>query len=254
MLGKIIEETARFIWEKRPWLVLTGAGVSTESGIPDFRSPGSGLWENHDPMEILSTRILWHKPQIFYQVGFPILMGFKNAQPNPAHQVLALWEQKGIVKAVVTQNIDSLHFKAGSRRVLEIHGHLRTGHCQSCRQTYPIEVIEEKVKQKDIPPHCSCGGIIRPDVVLFGDMLPPSFTEAEKLSHQFPLLVVGSSLQVSPANFLPAHAPFLVIVNLSSTPFDARADYLIRGKAGEVLTRINEIIEKLSLKDPNGDG
>ncbi|MDI3543128.1 MAG: NAD-dependent deacetylase [Candidatus Atribacteria bacterium] len=243
MKDNLIKEAASFMGKHKPWLVLTGAGISTESGIPDFRSPGSGLWEKYDPMEILSTDVLFNRPQIFYREGLPVLMKFENAQPNRAHYILAEWEKKSLVKAVVTQNIDSLHYKAGSQKVLEIHGHLRSGHCLKCQVSFPIKAIKERVDEGDIPPHCRCGGIIRPDVVLFGDMLPPCFEEAVELAHRFPLLVIGSSLQVSPANFLPSYSPYLIIVNLESTPFDHRARFVLQGKAGEILDELDKAME-----------
>ena len=239
----LFKKAAPFMLERKPWLVLTGAGISTESGIPDFRSPGSGLWDKYDPMEILSTDVLFNRPHVFYQEGLPVLMKFEEAQPNRAHYILAEWEKEGLVEAVVTQNIDSLHYKAGSQKVLEIHGHLRSGHCLKCRASFPIRVMKEKVDEGDIPPHCQCGGIIRPDVVLFGDMLPPCFEEAVELAHRLPLLVIGSSLQVSPANFLPSYSPYLIIVNLEPTPFDQRAHFVLQGKASEVLWRLDEAMK-----------
>ncbi|MEN3185704.1 MAG: Sir2 family NAD-dependent protein deacetylase [Atribacterota bacterium] len=227
-----------------PWLVLTGAGISTESGIPDFRTPSSGLWAKHNPMEILSRDVLLSKPQIFYQVGFQVLMSFQDAQPNEAHFILAEWEKKGWIVGVVTQNIDGLHKKAGSKRVMEIHGHLRSGSCLRCGESVPMEVLKEKTARGEIPPRCRCGGILRPDVVLFGDLLPPSFEEAVLLAHRYPLLVIGSSLQVSPANFLPTYAPHLVIVNIGETPFDRRARWVLRDRASVVLHRLYEAIEE----------
>ena len=140
----LFKKAASFMLERKPWLVLTGAGISTESGIPDFRSPGSGLWDKYDPMEILSTDVLFNRPHVFYQEGLPVLMKFEEAQPNRAHYILAEWEKEGLVEAVVTQNIDSLHYKAGSQKVLEIHGHLRSGHCLKCRASFPIRVMKEK--------------------------------------------------------------------------------------------------------------
>ncbi|MBC7216749.1 MAG: NAD-dependent deacetylase [Candidatus Caldatribacterium sp.] len=236
------QEVAALLWERKPWLVLTGAGISTESGIPDFRTPQTGLWERYDPIEVLSREALFNRPQVFFGVGFRVLMRFKDACPNRAHEILAEWEKLGIVEAIVTQNIDGLHTEAGSQRVLEIHGHLRSGHCIMCRATFPISVLEEKVARGEIPPRCPCGGMIRPDVVLFGDMLPPSFEEATELAHRLPLLVIGSSLQVSPANFLPSYAPLLGIINLTPTPFDWKARFVIHERASKALEAIHEVL------------
>ena len=239
-----ILKAAEFLWENRPWVVLTGAGVSTESGIPDFRSPQTGLWSQYDPMKVLSTTVLYHQPDLFYRVGFPILMKFKEALPNPAHRVLADWERNGMVETVVTQNIDSLHTRAGSKKVLEIHGHLRTGTCIKCKKVVPIETIEIEIESDHIPPGCGCGGIIRPDVVLFGDRLPRDFDQAMDLAGRFPLLVIGSSLQVSPANFIPSQAKTVMILNLERTSFDDKAVLVMNGKAGLILSAVDETIKK----------
>ncbi|MCX7667355.1 MAG: NAD-dependent deacetylase [Atribacterota bacterium] len=244
MEENVIYDVARFFREKKPWLVLTGAGISTESGIPDFRTPSSGLWVRYDPMEVLSRDVLFSKPDVFYQVGFRILMSFRDAQPNEAHFILAEWEKRGWVVGIVTQNIDGLHTKAGSKKVMEIHGHLRSGSCLSCGQSVPIEVLVEKAENDEIPPKCGCGGVLRPDVVLFGDVLPSCFEEAMFLARQYPLLVIGSSLQVSPANFLPTYTPHLMIINIGETPFDGKAQWVLRDKASVVLRRLHEAIEK----------
>jgi len=239
---KDIERLAQFFLDHKPWLVLTGAGISTESGIPDFRTPSTGLWEKYDPMEVLSREVLFSRPEVFYRIGFRILMSFQDAQPNEAHLILAEWEKRGWIVGVVTQNIDSLHTRAGSKKVMEIHGHLRSGSCLRCGQTFPIEVIAEKVERGEIPPHCGCGGVVRPDVVLFGDMLPPCFEEAVSLAYRFPLLVIGSSLQVSPANFLPSYAAPLLIINMSETPFDGKAQWVLRDRASIALRRLHEAL------------
>ncbi|MGQ9474292.1 MAG: SIR2 family NAD-dependent protein deacylase [Candidatus Caldatribacteriaceae bacterium] len=245
MSDKEIQEVAHFLYLHKPWLVLTGAGISTESGIPDFRTPGKGLWEQYNHMEILSREVLTNKPEIFYKVGFRILWSFQKAQPNQAHFTLTEWEKRGWIVGVVTQNIDSLHTKAGSRQVMEIHGHLRSASCLRCHQVFPVERLVEKVEKGEIPPRCLCGGVMRPDVVLFGDMLPPCFEEAVVFAHRYPLLVVGSSLQVSPANFLPSYASRLVIVNLGETPFDRRAQWVLRGKASFILHLLHQEMLRL---------
>ncbi|HSV31340.1 MAG TPA: Sir2 family NAD-dependent protein deacetylase [Atribacteraceae bacterium] len=233
---------ARFILERAPWLVLTGAGISTESGIPDFRTPGAGLWEHYNPMALLSTETLNNDPETFYRIGYPVLRKFRDALPNPAHLVLADWERREWVRGVVTQNIDSLHIRAGSREVLEIHGHLRTGSCRRCRSIFPIDRLEEQLAKAIIPPRCLCGGLLRPDVVLFGDQLPDDFSKAQMLARSHPVLVVGSSLTVSPANLLPSVAPELVIVNVGPTPYDDRATYRFQEKAGVFFPRLHALL------------
>lgn len=238
------KKAAECLWLNRPWIVLTGAGISTESGIPDFRSPQTGLWNQYDPMEILSTEVLFNQPELFYKTGFSVLMQFKQARPNLAHDILASWESKGMVKAVITQNIDSLHIDSGSKKVMEIHGHLRTASCVKCMRTVSIEKLESLVMDGQIPPRCRCGGILRPDVVLFGDMLPSSFGQATKMVQKFPLLVIGSSLQVSPANLIPSLATKLMIINLEETPFDKKAAFVLNGKASSILHFLDEEIKK----------
>lgn len=158
----LFEEAARLIRQSKKTMVLTGAGISTESGIPDFRSPGTGLWENLDPMEVLSTRVLYNSPEEFYKVGFKILSSMRNAKPNEAHYILSEMEKDGIISGVITQNIDNLHQKAGSKNVFEVHGNTREGSCLRCGKKVSFEILEEKVNKKQIPPCCDdCNGVLR---------------------------------------------------------------------------------------------
>lgn len=236
-----IQEAARLIKASQNCVVFTGAGISTESGIPDFRSPG-GLWERVDPM-IFSTQTIKNSPQKFYEVGMPVFKEINQAQPNAAHYALAELEAAGEIEAVITQNIDNLHQKAGSENVLEIHGHLRSGTCPSCGLTYDIEKIEEKLVAADLPRCDRCDMTIKIDVVLFGESLPADFDRARELAAASDLLiVVGSSLEVSPANILPELASKQVIINLTPTLFDDQAEVVIEEKAGEVLPEIADII------------
>lgn len=231
-------------------VVLTGAGISTESGIPDFRSPGTGLWEKVDPMEALSADVLYKNPKKFYTTGFKILTGMRNARPNKAHEILAKMEAEGLIKAVITQNIDNLHYEAGSKNIMEVHGHIRTGHCIRCKNIYEFDAIEKKVDGGEIPPVCSCGGMIRPDVVLFGDSLPHCFDEAWKMSEKCQLMIViGSSLQVAPVNYLPTLAKRLVLVNIGETMFDRKADIVYREKASDALDSIYNKIREIKGND-----
>jgi NAD-dependent deacetylase len=241
-----IEKAIKLIKESRKTFVLTGAGVSTESGIPDFRSPQTGLWEKVDPMEALSTTVLYNNPRKFYKEGFKMLLGMTGAEPNKAHLALAEMERKGYIKGIITQNIDNLHQKAGSKYVLEVHGNTREGSCLNCKNKVKLDVINNKVNKGEIPPRCdACGGILRPDVVFFGDMLPEDFSIAqEEVGTSDLLIVVGSSLVVSPVNYLPQLVKKLIIINIGSTPFDRRADLCIQGKAGEVLDEILKGLDK----------
>ena len=246
MLDSICDKIARMILESKLTVVLTGAGVSTESGIPDFRSSGTGLWEKVDPMEALSVDILFKNPRKFYDVGFKILASMKEAKPNIAHIILGQMEKESLIFGIVTQNIDNLHFQAGSKNIMEVHGHIRTGHCIECEKVYEFGIIEEKVDKGEIPPHCLCGGMLRPDVILFGDNLPECFNKAWDISSSCDLMIViGSSLQVGPVNHLPSLAKRLVIINSGETMYDKKADILCRDKATDALnniyTRIQEI-------------
>jgi NAD-dependent deacetylase len=193
MSFEICDRIAGMILNSSCTLVLTGAGISTESGIPDFRSPSSGLWENIDPMEALSTDVLYRDPKKFYDVGIKLLTSMKEAKPNKAHRILADMEREGLVSGVITQNIDNLHYEAGSKNVVEVHGHIRTGHCIKCGNVYDFNILERKVENDEVPPKCVCGGILRPDVILFGDNLPDCFNDAWEMCKKCDLLIVIDS-------------------------------------------------------------
>lgn len=240
------KKIAEMIIESNLTVVLTGAGISTESGIPDFRSPKTGLWEKVDPMEALSTDVLYGNPKKFYSLGFKILTGMKGAKPNKAHLILAQMEKEGLISAIITQNIDNLHHAAGSKNIMEVHGHIRTGHCMKCRKTYEFSVIEDKVANGEIPPICSCGGTIRPDVVFFGDSLPDCFNKAWDISSRCDLMIViGSSLQVGPVNYLPSMAKKLAIINKETTMYDGRADAVYKESASVALDNIYKMIQEI---------
>jgi NAD-dependent deacetylase len=246
MSSNVYDQIADMMIKSRMTVVLTGAGVSTESGIPDFRSPGSGLWEKIDPMEALSAEVLLKEPAKFYSMGFEILKFMKCKKPNMAHLILADMEKTGIIDSIITQNIDNLHYEAGSRNIMEIHGNIRTGRCMRCRKEYDFKIMEEKVKGGEVPPICKCGGVIRPDVVLFGDSLPDCFDKAWKIAGKCELMIViGSSLQVTPANYLPSLAENLVIINSGSTTMDDRAGVLCRERASEALKKIYARIREI---------
>ncbi|HWR60023.1 MAG TPA: NAD-dependent protein deacylase [Clostridia bacterium] len=235
----IYEKAARLIRSSKGVVVLTGAGVSTDSGIPDFRSPGSGLWEKVDPMEALSSEVLYNSPEKFYGLGFNIITSMKDAVPNKAHYLIAKLEELGLVDLVVTQNIDGLHQKAGSRKVYEVHGTTMTCSCDNCGEKYDTSLIEKRVKAGEVPPRCRCKGIIRPDVVLFGDMLPACFDESiRRVEESELLLAIGSSLTVSPVNHLADICRRLIIVNIGDTFYDSRCDIKIRENIASALEKI----------------
>lgn len=241
-----IKKAARLIRNSNKTMVLTGAGISTESGIPDFRSPNTGLWENMDPMEALSTSVLYNNPQKFYKEGFNILLSMTNAEPNKAHFALAEMEKLGYIKGIITQNIDNLHYKAGSHYILEVHGNTREGSCLNCGNVVDLKVLKFKVDNDEVPPKCdNCGGTLRPDVVFFGDMLPEEFNIAVREVETSDLLVViGSSLMVAPVNYLPQMAKKLIIINMGPTAMDNFAEVKIEDKAGKTLEAILEELDK----------
>ncbi|HIE12680.1 MAG TPA: NAD-dependent protein deacylase [Desulfotomaculum sp.] len=222
----------------------TGAGVSTESGIPDFRAPGTGLWSNPELLSLATGDALRQDPVRFYSAFLPQWLRYRKAEPNPAHKALADLEAKGILSGVITQNIDGLHRKAGSQTVYEVHGHLRHLVCSDCCETANFEVAVAALQQGTLPPRCRCGGMLRPDVVLFGETMAPDFDRAMAELHQGcdVMLVVGSSLKVFPAASLVGFADCFIIINLEPTPLDHRAAVVIHGSAGDVMPRIAALV------------
>ncbi len=239
----IYDKAADAIRKSRKTVVLTGAGISTESGIPDFRSPETGLWGKVDPMEALSTKVLYNNPRKFYSTGFKIITSMKDAQPNKAHEILAEMEHRGIIQLIITQNIDNLHFRAGSKNVYEVHGNSRSCTCIKCNRTYNIEEIEAKVNKGEVPPICFCGGVIRPDVVMFGDMLPECFYKGMSEVQVADLLIaIGTSLTVYPVSQLAEICKRLMIINLGSTAYDYRSEIVINENISDALKNIYKII------------
>ena len=236
-------QLAALIHDRQPCVVLTGAGVSTESGIPDFRSP-SGLWATFDPLEYGSIEAFRADPLKVWSFYKPRVAMLTEAEPNPAHLALAELERRGFVEAVVTQNIDLLHGRAGSKEVVEVHGSIRTATCPGCGERYPLEQVLELLDDADAPACPACGAILKPDVVFFGELLPPEAIErAYELSRRTRLLlVVGSALEVYPIAGLPeetlAAGGALAIVNHGRTPYDGRAVLRVGGSAGEILPAV----------------
>jgi NAD-dependent deacetylase len=234
-----IKKVARMIKANKKIWVLTGAGISTESGIPDFRSPKTGLWEKVSPME-LSKEILFNNPERFYKVGFKFLTAMGQVKPNRGHEILADMEKEGYISGIITQNIDNLHKKAGSKIIFEVHGHTRSGYCLKCGHRMSLGDIETKVEEGEIPPKCTiCSGTIRPDVVMFGDLLPECFERAwHEVQQSDVLMVIGSTLEVSPVNQLAGICNQLIIINLEPTIYDHQADVVIHSKASKALEAI----------------
>jgi len=239
-----IKRAAELVLNSRHMVAFTGAGHSTASGIPDFRSPGSGLWEKANPMLVASIWAFRLNPKSFYDWIRPMVDTLLNATPNPAHVALAKMEAMGILKVIVTQNIDNLHQRAGSRRVLELHGHMREATCIRCYKEVPVDPTLEQVLRDGMIPRCECGGVLKPNVILFGEQLPirvlnMAMAEARRCDL---ILVAGSSLEVTPAADIPylavEHRARSIIVNLQPTDFDSCADVVIHGDVTEVLPRI----------------
>ncbi|MEA4952933.1 MAG: NAD-dependent deacylase [Aminivibrio sp.] len=242
-MHEIIEKLAHALLNSSSTVVFTGAGMSTESGLPDFRSPG-GLWGKYRPEDLASTDALNRNFENFAAFYRQRMETLGEVRPNSGHLTLAEWERKGLVSAIVTQNVDGLHQAAGSKAVHELHGTLRMVRCQSCGREFPAELFSSETA-------CGqCGGKLRPAVVLFGEMLPErTLAEATDLASSCSLfLVLGSSLAVSPANLLPErakrHGAWLFIVNNTPTHLDFLADGVIRGSIGDVLGKVNEMIRK----------
>lgn len=228
-------------------VAMTGAGVSTPSGIPDFRSPESGLWAQVNSMAVASIFAFRVRPQDFYDWIRPVARTMVEAQPNPAHQALARLEAAGLLKSVITQNIDGLHQKAGSQRVHEVHGHIREATCVRCYRVAPADSLIEKFLDHGEVPHCSCGGVMKPNAILFGEQLPLQVVTAARQDVRACdlALVAGSSLEVVPAADLPLIAlgsgARLIIVNHQPTHLDERADVVIHADVAEVLPRITDL-------------
>ena len=240
VLSQEYAQALQLLKEARQIVALSGAGISTEAGIPDFRSQG-GIWQNSRLVEQLSVECFQRDPAGFYQACLELLPNINRAQPTLAHRLLAQLEQAGKLIGVVTQNIDGLHQAAGSTRVYEIHGNFRTGHCVRCRRACQMSAYFTQLEQKLIAyPQCEeCGGPIKPDVILFGDILPMDVWEAavEAVEESDLLLVLGSSLVVYPAAGLPQIAlstgSRLLIVNREPTRYDWRAEVVVHGMLGD---------------------
>ncbi|MEW5922220.1 MAG: Sir2 family NAD-dependent protein deacetylase [Bacillota bacterium] len=256
--GGKISLLARWLAEGSPGrtVVFSGAGISTESGIPDFRSPG-GLWERFDPEELSfprfvasaqSRRRYWE----FYRENWRLS---REARPNPAHCAVAALEQLGRLSVVITQNIDGLHQKGGSspEKVLELHGNMWEVRCLSCARTYPWVEIFQRLEQGGEVEDCVCGGLLKPATVSFGQSLPGEvLEEARRHSINSDLFIcIGSSLVVYPAASFPQMAKHkgarLVIINREPTSLDDMADLVISGEAGPVMTAVTDLLKKIDL-------
>ena len=241
----LIEKTAAVFRSARRVVALTGAGVSTRSGIPDFRSRDSGLWTKYDAMTVASISSFRYQPKDFFRWVRPLVKTMIDAKPNPAHTALSKLERAGFLHGIITQNIDDLHRRAGSERLYEIHGHLREATCTSCYQKHNATNLIEDFARTGALPYCDhCGGLLKPDIILFGEQLPSAImNEAQALIDEADLIVVaGSSMEVVPAASMPIPAlnagAKLIILNNEPTYLDIRADFVIRDDVAEVLPMI----------------
>lgn len=233
-------------------VVFTGAGVSTESGIPDFRSPG-GIWETFDPDDFTYRKFVSSLETRKKQWQLLKLAPFMNVEPNPAHYAIAELYRLGKLDCVITQNIDNLHQRAGvpSDRVFELHGNMQWAKCLSCHHRFPMEEIVQGMKEEDEVPDCpDCQGMLKPDAVFFGEQLPQeTLMEAARRSRNCDLfIVVGSTLIVYPAAYMPVYArdagAKIAIVNLTETDLDQYAAVVIHSKAGETLSGVIEKVRR----------
>jgi NAD-dependent deacetylase len=236
-------DLAALLREHQPCVVLTGAGVSTESGIPDFRSD-TGIWAEVDPFEVASLGAFRSDPARvwgFYRERIQLL---RDAEPNAAHLALAELERRGLVQAVVTQNIDTLHSRAGSSDVVEVHGSIRSAECLGCLWTEPADAVLAQLESSPTPCCPHCGEVLKPGVVLFGELLPPAAIDrATHLARGARLvLVVGSSLEVWPVAGLPLEARAFAIVNRGPTALDEHAVLKVDAGAGETLSAVLEAL------------
>jgi NAD-dependent deacetylase len=231
---------AELIAANQPCVALTGAGISTESGVPDFRG-ASGIWADYDPYEVASIDGFRRDPARAWEFYGRRLGVLEGVEPNAGHLALAALEREGRLQAVVTQNVDGLHQQAGSQEVIEVHGTIATASCVSCGRREPRDDVARLLP---LPSCTDCGSVLKPDVVMFGELLPAAAVErASALARAAgSMVVVGSSLEVWPVAGLPgetlAHGGALAIVNRDPTPYDADADLVVHAGAGEVLTAV----------------
>ena len=240
---------ADLLRESERAVVLTGAGISVPSGIPDFRSPGSGLWENVDPMEVAHIDAWRRDPDRFWNFYSQRFVSLIDKRPNEAHLALAELERRGLVRAVITQNIDRLHRLAGSERLIEVHGSIDRSVCMECGGKVSLDHVVKLLEADDGAPLCeACVAPLKPDVVLFGELLSErALSEAQQLAMDADLMIcVGSSLEVYPVAGLPAmtHGAGgrLVLITQGPTPYDSDAEVKLDG---DVVRELNAVLAAL---------
>jgi NAD-dependent deacetylase len=247
-----LDFAAELITQAKHAIALTGAGISTPSGIPDFRSEGKGLWAKDEPLEVASQATFRAHPEKFFAWFHPLARSIFDAVPNPAHKALAALQEAGKLQTIITQNIDVLHQKAGSKRVIEMHGTLATLTCTQCYQKADYQDYLPQFIEKQTLPHCpACGALLKPDVILFGEQLPQkAWYQAQAEARKCDLmLVIGSSLEVLPVAGLPMQAidrgAHLVIINNAPTYISVRADLNIYADAARIIPEIVQRVLKV---------
>lgn len=236
-LAELVRGSARTV-------ALTGAGISVPSGIPDFRTPETGLWANVDPMEVAHIEVFERDPARFWSYYRPRFQSLGDKLPNAAHEALAELERRGMLEAVVTQNIDRLHRAAGSREVIEVHGSIDSSTCRDCGESFGLAAVEELFDQRGVALCSSCGGAVKPDVVLFGELLDEArMARAAELAEAAELMIcVGSSLAVHPVAGLPRltleAGGRLAIVTKGETPYDGLAELRLEGEVDAELAAL----------------
>ena len=239
-----MERLAELIRGSRSTVALTGAGISVPSGIPDFRTPATGLWAKVDPMEVAHIDVFERDPARFWSYYRPRFQSLGDKRPNAAHEALAELERAGLLDAVITQNIDRLHGAAGSREVVEVHGSIETASCRSCAASYGIDEVDSLFDGEGVAICPSCAGPVKPDVVLFGELLPEAaMARAQELAEGAELLLcIGSSLAVYPVAGLPGvtleRGGRLAIVTKGPTPYDNEAAVKLEGEVDAELSTL----------------
>jgi NAD-dependent protein deacetylase/lipoamidase len=239
-----VERLAELLGRSRRAVALTGAGVSVPSGIPDFRTPETGLWAKVDPMEVAHIGVFERDPEQFWSYYRPRFQALGDKEPNRAHEALAELERRGLIEGVITQNIDRLHRAAGSENVIEVHGSVETSSCLDCGAAFGLDVVEDLFDGRGVALCAACGGAVKPDVVLFGELLPEAaMARATELAESADLMLcVGSSLAVYPVAGLPQltldGGGALAIVTKGETPYDRDAKLKLDGEIDAELTAL----------------
>lgn len=244
-----IVKLADYLMLSKNAMALTGAGISTESGIPDFRTRLTGIWTKLDP-SLICYSVLKDEPEVFYKNFKLFAQITEGAKPNKGHHILAELQQMGIIKRVLTQNVDGFHTIAGSKNVLEMHGNFNYAICMNCGKIYPYQLIQDELNKDHYHPKSPCcGDTLRPSVVLFGDRLPMEYHqfEAEDLMNVDFLLVMGTSLEVYPVADLPKAVGYYAIINKAKTKQDYKAKVVIHDSIGNTLDKLINNIKSRSI-------